>query len=428
MDLHSLPKKVSKIDVFANQNELGLLTHGAVHHYQPTQTANHVSLTMTKPNMTGYNSGSLHPIFRQNLPEGFNRLYIAEKLARYANVDDMYLLALQKNNGIGMLSYTSNIDLPAVEAISINDILSYSGSTPILPQLLEKYYLGNALSGVQPKVSIPKTANRTGRTLEQKDLIVKSFDEEFPLLTVNEFVCMEAARHCGLNPPKTYLSENLETFIVERFDLLCPDENNNKNKGINKSNNIYNNTNSKLGYEDFTTLLKKPNTADAKYTGSYETLLKATHLYTNNLKEVKKMYELIVFNCLIGNGDAHLKNFALQYTPNMEHVFLSPPFDITHTVIYDTIDNKMALKLAGSKVFPDKKHLINLATGHDFRFRDAEKIIERLAQGILEYVANSQEVYLLKGLKQSIEASVATVMTGSFNTKTYRHDKKRKFE
>ena len=181
MDFHSLPKKINKIDVCANINdnksELGLLTHGSVHHYQPKQNTSHVSLTMTKPNMPGYNSGALHPIFRQNLPEGFNRLYIAEKLARYANVDDMYLLALQKDNGIGMLSYVSELQLPSIEPTSLSDILSYRGTEPLLPQLLEKYYLCNALSGVQPKVSIPKvsseTDRKTGRTLEQKDLIVK---------------------------------------------------------------------------------------------------------------------------------------------------------------------------------------------------------------------------------------------------------------
>ncbi|MEI8633114.1 HipA domain-containing protein [Vibrio sp. PP-XX7] len=108
------------------------------------------------------------------------------------------------------------------------------------------------MAGVQPKVSVPA---KIDRTIEQKDLIVKSFDSEFPLLTVNEYVCMEAARFCGLEPPKTYLSESLETFVVERFDS--------DKLGV------------KLGYEDFTTLLKKPNEPDAKYSGSYETLLRA---------------------------------------------------------------------------------------------------------------------------------------------------------
>jgi len=409
MDLQTLPKKINRINVYLCKQELGILTHSSIHHYQPVQTDFHVSLTMTKANMEGYNSGALHPIFRQNLPEGFNRRYIADKLARYANVDDMYLLALQKDNGIGMLSYMSEIQLPEVETVTLDDILSYSSAMPLFPQLIEKYYLRNALSGVQPKVSIPKTE----RTVEQKDLIVKSFDEEFHLLTVNEFVCMEAARYCDLKPPNTYLAKNLETFVIERFD---------KEKKVT------------LGYEDFTTLLKKQNTHDAKYMGSYETLLRATHIYTDDLSEVRKMYQLIVFNCLVGNGDAHLKNFALQYTADMKKIFLSPPFDITHTIIYETIDNKMALKLAGSKEFPNKKILLKLAQGTSFRIRDAEQIIDKLATGIMDYLANSEEVHLFKGLRRSIEHSVATIMTASSCGKTYcsnnnfRHDKKRKFE
>lgn len=66
---------------------------------------------------------------------------------------------------------------------------------------------------------------------------------------------MKAAGWCGLNPPKTYLSENLETYVVERFDTA--------DTGI------------RLGYEDFTTLMKKPNDPDAKYSGSYESLVTA---------------------------------------------------------------------------------------------------------------------------------------------------------
>ncbi|MDO6706031.1 type II toxin-antitoxin system HipA family toxin [Photobacterium sp. 1_MG-2023] len=403
MTLAQLPGKIEQITVCLENDALGVLTHGSVHHYQPTQTQRHVSLTMTKPNLDGYSSGALHPVFAQNLPEGFNRRFIAEKLARYARVNDMYLLALQGHNGIGMLAYQSDLKLPEAESVSLSDILTYQGSTPLFPQLLEKYYLRNALAGVQPKVSIP----RTDRTVEQKDLIVKSFDEEFPLLTVNEYVCMEAARFCGLAPPNTYLSENLETFIVERFD---------KPEG------------QRLGYEDFTTLMKKPNHPDAKYSGSYETLLKATHLYTHSLDEVEKMYRYIVFNCLIGNGDAHLKNYALQYTQDMKHIFVSPPFDITHTLIYDTIDNKMALKLANSKVFPDRNHLLKLAESTSFRIRHAAQIIDATAQGILDYLQHTHEAELMPGLKASIEAAVSQAMTSGYSTKSYRHDKKRKFE
>ncbi|MFV0448666.1 MAG: type II toxin-antitoxin system HipA family toxin [Vibrio sp.] len=406
----NLPEKITKINVSANSHELGILTHGSVHNFQPTQEKQHVSLTMTKNSMDGYSSGSLHPIFAQNLPEGFNRRFIAEKLARYAKVNDMYLLALQQDHGIGMLSYQSELDLPQTESVSLQDILTYKGNEPLFPQLLETYYLQNSLAGVQPKVSIAKATNalKTDRTVEQKDIIVKAFDSEFPLLTVNEFVCMETARYCGLEPPKTYLSDSLETFVVERFDKHADG--------------------TKLGYEDFTTLLKKPNDPDAKYAGSYETLLNATYLYTHSQSETEKMYRYIVFNCLIGNGDAHLKNFALQYSPDMSHIYVSPPFDITHTIIYDSIDNKMALKLASSKEFPDKNHLLKLAEGKNFRIREAQEIIEAMSENILNYLLKSDEILLFEGLRRSIEQSVSKVMTSSYSTKNYRHDRKKKFE
>ena len=77
-----LPRKITKVTVCIGATEVGLLTQGSVHHYQPMREGHHVSLTMTKKGMDGYSSGSLHPIFLQNLPEGFNRRFIADKLAR----------------------------------------------------------------------------------------------------------------------------------------------------------------------------------------------------------------------------------------------------------------------------------------------------------------------------------------------------------
>ena len=298
----------------------------------------------------------------------------------------------------------SELNLPVSESLNLSDILSYRSKEPLFTQLLDKYYLKTSLAGMQPKVSIPNANTvQTDRAVPQKDLIVKSFDAEFPLLTVNEFVCMQAARHCGLEPPKTYLSENLETYVVERFDRSSDG--------------------TKLGYEDFTTLMKKSNDPCAKYTSSYETLLKATYLYTGSVAEVEKMYKYIVFNCLIGNGDANLKNFALQYSSDMKNIFVSPPFDITHTLIYKSIDHKMALKLAGSKAFPDLTHLMKLAESDQFRIRNPKAIIEFLSENILDYLRTSNEVQLFDGLRTSIECSISNIMAASHVAQSYRDNK-----
>lgn len=398
-----LPEKIDQLKVNVSQQNIGVLTHSSYYSYQPTTTIFSPSLTMRAKDLSPYNHGDILPIFAQNLPEGFNRQYISEKLARYAKVNDIFLLALQGDEGIGLLTYDAGIELPNAESLAIDDILKYSGKEKLFPTLLEKYYLRNMISGVQPKVSIPNLE----RTVQQSGVIVKASDSEFNLLTVNEYVCMNAAKFCGLNTPMTYLSENLETFIIERFDKVA---------------------NIKLGFEDFTTLMKKGRDPDEKYKSSYETLLKATNLFTNSDKEVETMYKYIVFNCLIGNGDAHLKNFALTYNSDMTNVKLSPMYDVTHTIIYDSIDNKMALKLNKSKTFPDKNALIKLGNMCEPRIINPKGIIEEIAEGIMKYLKISNEVALLKGLRDSIEKSVYIGTGSTYNPKGYSHDKIKKFE
>jgi serine/threonine-protein kinase HipA len=131
----------------------------------------------------------------QNLPEGFVRRYISERLARTARVDDMYLLALQQGNGIGHLSFVSDIPRTEVTSVSVDEIIAWDGKQSLFPELLEKYYLSGITSGMQPKVGLP-----VDRDLNyQNDVIVKSFSEEFEHLPINEFVCMSAAKYAGFD-------------------------------------------------------------------------------------------------------------------------------------------------------------------------------------------------------------------------------------
>lgn len=409
MSDYPLPEMVDRLVVSGLKTPLGTLTHGSFHSFLYNSNAFAVSLTM-QVRADPYNSGSLHSIFSQNLPEGYVRRYISEKLMRYGKINDMYLLALQGKDGIGILQYDAGIELPEAENITLKDILAWDQSAPLFPQLLETYYLRGMTSGVQPKVMVPMRGEHRS-AVRQNKVIVKSFDDEYPLLTVNEYVCMNAAAACGLNPPQTWLSDNLENFVIERFDRR---------------------NNQAVAVEDFCVLMGKR--GEQKYQSSYETLLRAVKLYTGQQQQIIQAYKLIVFNCLIGNGDAHLKNFALQYIPCMESnkqpgkadVILCPPYDITNTLLYPTIDNKMALKLNKSKAFPDRKELVLL--GEKFGIKDAATMIDELADGISDYINQSNEIQLLQGLKEAIEQSLASAKTGIYTTQTYRYDKKRKFE
>jgi hypothetical protein len=75
--------------------------------------------------------------------------------------------------------------------------------------------------------------------------------------------------------------------------------------------------------------------------------------------EVAGLLDAVIFNYLVGNNDAHGKNFSLLYrgigTDHL-HVGLAPLYDLLSTVYYPEISRTMAMKLGGEyssdKVWP----------------------------------------------------------------------------
>jgi serine/threonine-protein kinase HipA len=75
--------------------------------------------------------------------------------------------------------------------------------------------------------------------------------------------------------------------------------------------------------------------------------------------DLSRLLDAVIFNYLVGNNDAHGKNFSLLYrgiaTDDMQ-VSLSPLYDIVSIVYYPEISRTMAMKLGGEysseKVMP----------------------------------------------------------------------------
>jgi len=59
-----------------------------------------------------------------------------------------------------------------------------------------------------------------------------------------------------------------------------------------------------------------------------------------------KLLDFVIFNALVGNHDAHSKNFSLLYTP--QGAVLAPLYDALSTAVYPRLTDKMAMKI-GSK-------------------------------------------------------------------------------
>ena len=62
------------------------------------------------------------------------------------------------------------------------------------------------------------------------------------------------------------------------------------------------------------------------------------------------MTRRLTLNVLLGNGDAHIKNWSLIYrTPNKPR--LAPAYDLVSTVAWTQHDQTIALNMAGTKRF-----------------------------------------------------------------------------
>jgi serine/threonine-protein kinase HipA len=60
-----------------------------------------------------------------------------------------------------------------------------------------------------------------------------------------------------------------------------------------------------------------------------------------------KLWDIVVFNYLIGNTDAHIKNFSIIYDENMRSARLAPAYDLVSTIIYDNQADDMAFAIGG---------------------------------------------------------------------------------
>src|SRR5262249_33287440 len=89
--------------------------------------------------------------------------------------------------------------------------------------------------------------------------------------------------------------------------------------------------------EDFASLLAKTPEKegnDFKYNASYLDIAKQIHHYAAAAPVVLlEFFRIIVFNYLISNWDAHLKNFSLMETEQGDYV-LSPAYDLLCTALH----------------------------------------------------------------------------------------------
>lgn len=331
-------KAIEHLRVLTPQGDAGMLSREAANyffHYQPSiQPAAEISLTM--PHRIGqYRSEQLFPLFEMNLPEGYVLEELRNRFAKSGRFDPMLMLALTgREAAIGRVM----VDTPDVapeendNGVSLAQILAWNGAEDLFAELSNRYLLRTGVSGVQPKLLVPQDTREVyGKgALTTRELIVKSAGDNYPGLAVNEFVCMSMAQAAGIPVPEFHLSENGKLFVMRRFDRTP--------EGM------------ALGFEDMAVLMGRP--AADKYKGSYQQIAKALEMFCAPQflsHALAQLFDQVALSCIVGNGDAHLKNFGVLYShPLANDVRMAPAYDIVNTTCYIPEDG-LALSLKGTR-------------------------------------------------------------------------------
>ncbi len=105
-----------------------------------------------------------------------------------------------------------------------------------------------------------------------------------------------------------------------------------------------------LRLEDCAQILCKPRGAGfaGKYDAAYEDVAAVIRRFSvRPAIDLARFFRRLVVFALVGNCDAHLKNFSLLETA--AGLRLSPAYDVVNTAIYERFDRTLALSLSGRK-------------------------------------------------------------------------------
>jgi len=398
------------IRVWADNSSSGVLDRngrrGSTFAYTPGVTPSRaVSVTMPVRLPSWDSPLGVAPIFEMNLPEGALRERLRLAFAKAAGAfDDLDLLAIVGRSQLGRIRFTGDGDEldEGVPFQSVDEILSSRRGGEFYRYLIEKFATHSGISGVQPKFLVRDetkfapdgTAKRTlSPSFRGATHIVKFWNpSEFPQLAANEFFCLKVAERCALTVPSYRLAEDGGALIMERFDLR-PDG-------------------SYRGFEDFCVLNARR--TEEKYRGSYETnVMKRFQQFAtapSALEDSLRLFTLIVLNCAIRNGDAHLKNFGIVYDNVQGEAHLAPVYDLVTTTVYIPQD-RMALTLNGANQWPTGKELIRFGEGRSLASGPA--LLQTL-ECVCDALSDTEEEMLTYGKEHSEFAEVAGQMSAQW--------------
>lgn len=335
------------------------------------------------------------------LPEGFMRKSIATNM----HFDENDYLSILYNLGkecLGAIRIdeTDELQESGYEAITSAQVeaLAAEGATKST-EIVIKTHL--SLTGASGKVGLYYD-EKEGRWYLPSGLapsthIVKQSHIRLDGIVTNEQLSMLAAHKCGIDIPESFIinagkgidSEVL--FATKRYDRVIDET----SPMIGKLKRPY-----RKHQEDFAQAMgiasfEKYEREGQNYAGKMFEIIR--NYAKKPLEDQLRLWNRIVFNFVLGNTDAHIKNFSLLYDPHMEGISLAPAYDMLSTVIYESATKDMSFNIGGIRNLDsiDEDRFRALAAGagigEKIAMNNYQKILDRFENAIKESAKELQE-------------------------------------
>ena len=254
-------------------------------------------------------------------------------------------------------------------------------SLPRHPLLAGEDGIRLSLAGAQSKLPVRVTPDGIEIPLggSPSTHILKPAGRSFPGLIENEAFCLDLAASVGLDAAGAELrrSGDIDYLLIERYDRIASDDPNGQV--------------TRLHQEDFCQALGLA--SERKYQNEGGPSLRQSFDLPRNASSIpaidlRALLDAAIFNFLVGNHDAHGKNFSLLYTPSDRRLNtrMAPLYDLVCTVAYPSLSQKMAMKIGGEyeskKIMP--YHFDHMAEEAGLAKRFVRERVLKLSDAILE--------------------------------------------
>jgi serine/threonine-protein kinase HipA len=336
------------LDVYLYEDQVGKLVQDKYGEITFTyseiwlQNPNAISISYSLPlQKNEFTRKECQAFFEGILPEESQRKIIAKNLGISAN-NDFSMLEKIGGECAGALTFIKSNESWEYKQNEYHELTEEALANilrelPARPLLAGERGVRLSLAGVQDKIVLYVKENKFYVPLASSPSthILKPDFSIYEGVVFNEDFCMSLARHIELPVADTEIRKisEIKYLLVKRYDR--------------KYSNKLPTDIIRLHQEDFCQALGIP--SKNKYQNEQGPSLK--HCFdllrlvsTQPVIELGRLLNAVIFNYLIGNCDAHGKNFSLLYRNGVE---LAPLYDLICTIYYKDLERKMAMKIGG---------------------------------------------------------------------------------